>query len=149
MDKQIRSPRETETRTAAERPTKWRPAQLLPDPNPEPGYVFRWIRVSMMGQDDPKNVSSSFAEGWEPVKASQHPEIKLFNMGQTRIPDSIEVGGLVLCKIPAEFMEQRAAHFSGITDREAAAVDNNLMRESDPRMPLFKNRESSTSFGRR
>jgi hypothetical protein len=149
MDKQIRPTRETETRTAAERPDRWRPAQLLPEPNPEPGYVFRWIRVSMMGMDDPKNVSTSFAEGWEPVKASMHPEIKLFSMGKSAIPDSIEVGGLVLCKIPAEFMEQRAAHFAAITERETQAVDNNLMRESDPRMPLFKNRDSSTSFGRR
>lgn len=149
MDKQIRSPRETETRTASERPTKWRPAQLLPEPNPEPGYVYRWIRVSMMGQDDPKNISTSFSQGWEPVKASMHPEIKLFNFGANKIPDSIEVGGLVLCKIPAEFMEQRAEHFSGITEREMQAVDNNLMQQSDPRMPLFKNRESKVSFGQR
>lgn len=149
MDKQIRAGRETETRIAAERPTRWRPAQLLPDPTPEPGYKFRWIRVSMMGTDDPKNISSSFSEGWEPVKASDHPEIKLFNMGQPRIPDSIEVGGLLLCKIPEEFMDQRAQHFQGITEREMQAVDNNLMQQSDPRMPLFKNRESSTTFGRR
>lgn len=149
MDKQIRTGRETETRVAAERPNRWKPPQLLPDPNPEPGYVFRWIRVSMMGQDDPKNISTSLAEGWEPVKASQHPEVRLFNVGQTRFPDSIEVGGLLLCKIPEEFMEQRAQHFQDITEREARAVDNNFMRENDPRMPLFKDRQSSSSFGRR
>lgn len=149
MDKQIRTGRETETRTAAERPTKWRPAQLLPDPNPEPGYVFRWIRVSMMGADDPKNISTSLAEGWEPVKASMHPEIRLFSLGQSRIPDSIEVGGLVLCKIPEEFMQQRNQHYRDKTELEMQAVDNNLMQQSDPRMPLFKNRESSTTFGRR
>lgn len=149
MDKQIRTGRETETRVAAERPNRWKPPQLLPDPNPEPGYVFRWIRVSMMGQDDPKNISTSLAEGWEPVKASQHPEIRLFNVGQPRFPDSIEVGGLLLCKIPEEFMEQRAQHFQDITEREARAVDNNFMRENDPRMPLFKDRQSSSSFGRR
>lgn len=149
MDKQIRTGREAETRTATERPTKWRPAQLLPEPNPEPGYVFRWIRVSMMGADDPKNISSSFAEGWEPVKASMHPEIKLFSIGQSRIPDSIEVGGLILCKIPTEFMEQRADHFNNITEREMQAVDNNLMSQSDPRMPLFKNRDSKVSVGSR
>lgn len=149
MDKQIRTGRESETRIAAERPTKWRPPQLLPDPKPEPGYVFRWIRVAMMSQDDPKNISRSFAEGWEPVKASMHPEIQLFSTGTSRIPDSIEVGGLLLCKIPEEFMEQRAAYYRQKTDDDAMAVDSNLMRESDSRMPLFKNRESTTSLGRR
>lgn len=149
MDKQIRTGREAETRVAAERPNKWRPPQLLPDLTPEPGYVFRWIRVSMMGQDDPKNISTSFAEGWEPVKASQHPEVKLFTMGQTRFADSIEIGGLLACKIPAEFMEQRAEYYGQKTDNDAKAVDTNLMAQSDPRMPLFKNRESTTSLGRR
>lgn len=149
MDKQIRAGRETETRVAMERPTKWRPPQLLPDPTPEPGYVFRWIRVSMMGQDDPMNVSTSLAEGWEPVKASMHPEVRLFNMGQSRFPDSIEMGGLLLCKIPAEFMDQRSAHFQDITEREVRAVDNNFMSQNDPRMPLFKDKQSTSTFGRR
>lgn len=149
MDKQIRTGREIETRIASERPDKWRPAQLLPDLTPEPGYVFRWIRVSMMGQDDPKNISTSFAEGWEPVKASQHPEVRMFSTGQSRIADSIEIGGLLACKIPAEFMQQRSAHFMDKTEREMHAVDNNLMQQSDPRMPLFKERKSTTTFGSR
>lgn len=149
MDKQIRTGREAETRTAGERPTKWQPAQLLPDPNPEPGYVFRWIRVSMMGVDDPQNISSGLAEGWEPVKASMHPEIRLFNIGKSRIPDSIEVGGLVLCKIPAEFMEQRSQYYSNKTQEVIQSVDNNLMQQNDPRMPLFRERKSTTTFGQR
>lgn len=149
MDKQIRAGRETETRVAMERPARWKPPQLLPDPNPEEGYVFRWIRISMMGQDDPKNVSTSLAEGWEPVKASMHPEVRLFNTGQNRFPDSIEMGGLLLCKIPAEFMDQRSAHFQDITEREVRAVDNNFMSQNDPRMPLFKDKQSTSTFGRR
>jgi len=149
MDKQNRTPREHETRMASERPNRWRPPQLLPDPNPEPGYTFRWIRVSMLGKDDAKNISTSFAEGWETVKASQHPEIRLFNMGKTQFEDSVEIGGLVLCKIPSEFMKQRDDHFREITMREIRSVDNNFMRENDPRMPLFRNSESQTTFGRR
>lgn len=149
MDKNIRTTRESETRIAAERPDRWRPAQLLPEPNPEEGYVFRWIRVSMMGNDDAKNISTSFAEGWEPVKASMHPEIRMFNTGTTKFPDSIEVGGLVLCKIPAEFMAQRSSHYGQKTDREMQAVDNNFMGQSDPRMPLFKDRQSTSTVGRR
>lgn len=149
MDKTIRTGREAETRVALERPNRWKPPQLLPDPTPEAGYVYRWIRVSMLGADDPKNISTSFAEGWEPVKASQHPEVRLFNLGQSKFPDSIEVGGLLLCKIPEEFMGQRSEHYQNITEREARAVDNNFMRENDPRMPLFRDRQSSSTLGRR
>ena len=149
MDKQVRTGRDNDARTTMERPTKWRPPQLLPDPNPEPGYVFRWIRVSMLGTDDPKNISTSFAEGWEPVKASMHPEVKLFSASQSKFPDSIEIGGLVLCKIPAEFMDQRSDHYHQVTEREAQSVDNNFMSTNDPRMPVFRDRQSTSTFGRR
>jgi hypothetical protein len=149
MDKQIRTTRENETRTAVERPDRWRPAQLLPTPNPEPGYRFKWIRVSMMGKDDPKNISNSFAEGWEPVKLSMHPEVKLFSFGESRIPDSIEVGGLLLCKIPEEFMEQRSAHYQNVAEQAMQSVDNDYMKQNDPRMPVFRERQSSSTFGRR
>lgn len=148
MEKQTRTPRDLEDRVAAERPKSWKPPQLLPDPTPEPGYVFRWIRVATLGRDDPKNISTSFAEGWEPVKASMHPEVRLVNTGANHFPDSIEVGGLVLCKIPEEFMEQRSEYFQNMTESQMRSVDNNFMRENDPRMPLFRDRQSKTTFGR-
>ena len=141
--------RETESRDKTERPKRWMPPQLLPTPNPEPGYGFRWIRVSTLGNDDPMNVSSKFREGWEPVKASDHPEIQLMGGGKNRYPDSIEIGGLILCKTPSEFIEQRTEHFQKAADGQMSSVDNNFMRENDPRMPLFKERRSEVSFGRR
>jgi len=140
--------RETESRDKTERPKRWMPPQLLPNPNPEPGYGFRWIRVSTLGNDDPMNVSSKLREGWEPVKASDHPEIQLMGGGKNRYPDSIEIGGLILCKTPSEFIKQRDDHFQMQADGQMSSVDNNLMRESDPRMPLFKERRSEVSFGR-
>jgi len=140
--------RETESRDKTERPKRWMPPQLLPTPNPEPGYGFRWIRVSTLGSDDPMNVSSKFREGWEPVKASDHPEIQLMGGGKNRYPDSIEIGGLILCKTPSEFIEQRNEHFQKAADGQMSSVDNNFMRENDPRMPLFKERRSEVSFGR-
>jgi hypothetical protein len=140
--------RETESRDKTERPKRWMPPQLLPTPNPEPGYGFRWIRVSTLGGDDPMNVSSKFREGWEPVKASDHPEIQLMGGGKNRYPDSIEIGGLILCKTPSEFIEQRNEHFQKAADGQMSSVDNNFMRENDPRMPLFKERRSEVSFGR-
>ena len=147
MTEQIRTKRDLETRAADARPTKWMPAQLLPDATPEAGYAFRWIRISTLNADDPRNISAKLREGWEPVKASDHPEVQLFGESHGRFPDSICVGGLLLCKTPAEFIAQRAAHFSGQADAQMQSVDNSYMRENDPRMPLFNERKTKVSFG--
>lgn len=140
--------RELDTRAKAERPKSWMPPQLLPDPTPEEGYVYRWIRISTLGTNDPINVSSKLREGWEPVKASAHPEIQLMGTGSGKYPDSIEIGGLMLCKTPKEFTEQRNDFYRRQADGQMQSVDNNFMRESDARMPLFKERRSEVSFGR-
>jgi hypothetical protein len=145
-----RTPRENQTRVAFERPKQWLPPELLPNPNPEEGFEFRWIRVSTLGTSDPINISSKLREGWEPVKASEHPEIQLMDVGEKRrFPDSIEIGGLMLCKTPKEFVSQRNQYFQQQTDGQMASVDNNFMRDNDARMPLFKERRSEVSFGRK
>ena len=143
-----RTPRDLETRAKTERSKAWMPPQMLPTPNKEPGYDFRWIRVSMLGINDPGNVSGKLQEGWEPVKASDHPEIQLMGTGQNRFPDSIEVGGLLLCKTPSEFVQQRNAYYQQQADGQMYGVDNNFMRENDPRMPLFRERNTEVKFGR-
>lgn len=137
------------TRESEERPKMWRPPELLPDPTPEPGFSFRWIRVSSLGNSDPMNISSKLREGWEPVKASEHPELKHFGGGSDnkRFPDCVEIGGLMLCKIPQEFSDQRKEYFQKQTDNQLASVDNTFMRDNDPRMPLFKERSSKVTFG--
>lgn len=144
-----RMERALETREATKRPARWMLPQLLPDPKPEPGYTFRWIRVSTLGTSDPGNVSSKLREGWEPVKASDHPEIRLFGSEPTgNFKDTVQVGGLMLCKIPTEFMDQRAAHYGQQSEAQMNSVDNNFMRENDPRMPLFRERSSKVTFGK-
>ena len=144
-----RTPRDLETREKMERPKMWRPPELLPNPNPEEGYAFRWIRVSTLNNADPMKISSKLRGGWEPVKASEHPEIQLMATGdKPRFPDSIEIGGLILCKTPIEFVQQRNDHFQRQTDSQMQSVDNNFMRENDARMPLFKERRSEVKFGR-
>jgi len=148
MTEQIRKSRDLDTRAASARPTKWMPPQLLPDPTPEDGYAFRWIRVSTLNKDDPTNLSSKLREGWEPVKASDHPEIRLFGMASGHFPDSVVVGGLMLCKTPVEFTQQRDAHFRQLSDQQMNSVDNTYMRENDPRMPLFKERSTKVTFGK-
>ncbi len=140
--------RDLDTRETAARPRRWMPPQLLPDPTPEPGYAFRWIRLSMLGQADPTNISSKLREGWEPVKASEHPEIQLLSGQSNRFPDSIEIGGLLLCKTPVEFTEDRDAYYRTQAEAQMNSVDNNFMRENDPRMPLFRERSSKVTFGK-
>jgi hypothetical protein len=142
-----RTPRDMETRDAASRPKSWAPPSLLPEVNQEPGYSYRWIRISTLGTPDVNNISSKFREGWEPVKASEHPEAFSMADPNSRFKDAIESGGLILCKTPVEFTQQRDAHYRKQTEDQVASVDNNFMRENDPRMPLFKEKRSTVTFG--
>ena len=140
--------REVESRESTQRTKTWTPPQTLPAPAPQPGWVFRYIRTSTMGQADPQNTSAKLREGWEPVKAEDHPELMHMADPNSRFKGNIEIGGLLLCKVPEEFVGQRSAYYQNQTQAQTEAVDNNLMRQSDPRMPLFKERKSSHSFGK-
>ena len=143
-----RKPRELEDRIQAERPKQWQQAELLPEPDKEPGYAYRWIRVANLNTADPRNLSAKLREGWEPVAVEEQPKFRLLADPNSRFKDNIEIGGLLLCKTPKEFVDQRNAHFAKQTQAQSDAVDNSLMRQSDPRMPLFNERKSSTSFGK-
>ena len=140
--------RELESRSKTERPKSWQPASTLPEPDREPGYAYRWIRVSMVGQQDAQNVSSKLREGWEPVRIEEQPKFKMLVDPNSRFKDNIEVAGLLLCKIPEEFMAQRKEYFAKKNRAQIESVDNNFMRENDPRMPLFREKQSKTSFGK-
>jgi len=140
--------RELEARSQQERPKRWAPAELLPEPDKQPGFGYRWIRVAALDKADPRNLSAKLREGWEPVKVSEQPKFQLLIDPNSRFKDNIEIGGLLLCKTPLEFIEQRTKHYRDQTDAQTTAIDNNFMRENDPRMPLFAERKSSTSFGK-
>jgi hypothetical protein len=140
--------RELETRVTQERPKQWAPAELLPEPDMQPGFSYRWIRVSIRDNADPRNLSGKLREGWEPVKISEQPKFQLLVDPNSRFKDNIEIGGLLLCKTPSEFVKQRNDYYANQTQAQATAIDNNFMRENDPRMPLFQERKSSTTFGR-
>jgi hypothetical protein len=140
--------RDVQTRSASERPRQWAPAELLPEPDKQPGYAYRWIRVSTLNAPDPRNLSGKLREGWEPVTVEEQPRFKLLVDPNSRFSGNIEIGGLLLCKTPVEFVEQRNAHIQRQTEAQTQAVDNNLMRQSDPRMPIFKDQKSTSSFGR-
>ena len=149
MAEQERRSRDLEAREQASRPKmQWTPPQLLPDPEPEAGYAFRWIRLSTLNNPDPTNISSKLREGWEPVKASTQPKLYAMSSPNSRFPDGVEIGGLLLCKTPVELTEQRNAYYQKQADAQMTSVDNNFMRESNPKMPLFNVRRSEVKFGR-
>lgn len=140
--------RELENRESAQRKMAWTPPQTLPEPKQEDGWVYRWIRTSLMGQADPTNTSAKLREGWEPCKAEDHPELMLQADPNSRFKGNIEIGGLLLCKAPAELMKQRDSFYLKQAQSQMDAVDNNFMRTNDQRMPLFNEKRSTTSFGR-
>ena len=140
--------RELETRERTVRKKSWTRPEVLPSPTPEAGYDYHWVRVSTQGQVDATNVSSKLREGWEPVKAADHPEITMVAIEQERFKDNIVIGGLMLCKAPKELVEERNEYYSTQAKSQMHSVDNNLMRENDPRMPLFNERKTKVTFGK-
>ena len=138
-----RDSRTLETREKSERKVTWKRANALPDPDPQEGVEFRWIRTSTLGQNDNTNVSSKFREGWEPVRLEDHPELKVLPDVDSKFKGNVEVGGLLLCRNSKENMDARREYHQQITASQMAAVDNNYMRESDPRMPVLRPEKST------
>ena len=138
-----RDSRTLDTRESSERKVTWKRANALPDPDPQEGVEFRWIRTSTLGQNDNTNVSSKFREGWEPVKLEDHPELKVLPDVDSKFKGNVEVGGLLLCRNSKENMDARREYHRQQTARQMAAVDNNYMRESDPRMPVLRPEKST------
>jgi hypothetical protein len=143
-----RTTREVETREFTARPMQWMQPELLPEPDKEAGYNYRWIRVANLNKADPRNFTAKFREGWEPVRIEEQPKFRLLVDPDSRFKDNIEIGGLLLCKTPSEFVDQRNAYFRNQSEAQIRAVDNSLMRQSDARMPIFKEGKTSTTLGK-
>ena len=145
--KQNRLARDLDTRTTTQRAQAWRAPEVLPSPDHRPGWRHRWVRTSTLGNADPSNVSSKLREGYEPCKGEDYPELMLHTSTEGRFKGNIEVGGLLLCRIPEEFMVQRSEYYAQQTKAQVESVDNNFLRQSDARMPLFSEKSTKVSFG--
>jgi len=136
-----------ESRSSNTRETKTRavytPSSSLPIPNKRPGIKHRWIATHVLGESVQSNVSKKNREGWEPVKADDYPELRLTG----DVNGNVELGGLMLCSIPEGMVEARTEYFKDKSQAQIDSVDNNFMRNSDPRMPLFSDKKSSTTKG--
>ena len=144
---QNRLARELDTRVVTQRPEAWRPPETLPMPEDRPGWKHRYVRTSTLGVADPSNISSKLREGYEPCKAEDYPELMMHATVEGRFKGSIEIGGLLLCRIPEEFLKQRADYYDKQNKSQIDSVDNNFLRENDPRMPLFSERKTKVTFG--
>ena len=139
----------TTKREDEQRPSdKWVPEGVLPEPESQDGYVFRWIRTSSQGQTDNTNVSMRFRQGWEPVRGEDHPELKIVSDHNSTFEGNIEVGGLLLCKCPEEIVQKQRDHNIAMAKAQMDGVEANLMNESDPRMPMLNpERSTKVTFG--
>lgn len=142
-----RQPRATKTREKESRKQEWVPPTQLPDPAPQDGFTFRWVRVAVLGQKDDRNASLRMREGWVPVKADEHPEVVTEYGFKADASGNIESGGLLLCKMPTETVNSRKEYFQKKSRQQEESVDNNFMRENNPRMPLFSDKRSTVSKG--
>ena len=151
-DNNNRNSRSAETRETQTRRKPWQPPSMLDAPKAPAGYKFRWIRESVRGQDDKSNMSKRVGEGYEPVRAEDYPEFEAPTIDSGSNTGVIGVGGLILAKVPEETAEERTAYFQNQADSAQKAVDQNYMRESDPRMPIKDSdiqRSSKVQFGSR
>jgi len=139
---ETRTPRELETREKTTRYV-YKPSSALPDPTPQAGVAFRYIATHILGQSDPTNVSRKMRDGWEPVKAVDHPELMI----QGNVSGNVEIGGLLLCRMPEDKLAAMTEYYDNVNKQQAESVDNNFLRQNDPRMPLFAERKSAVTRG--
>ena len=139
--------RELETRAQTARPQMWRAPETLPMPDDRPGWKHRYVRTSTMGTADPSNISSKLREGYEPCKAEEYPEMMMHATQEGRFKGNIEIGGLLLCRIPEEFMVQRAAYYDKQNKAQMESVDNTFMKDSHPSMQKFSDKQTKVTFG--
>jgi len=153
-EEDVRASRSSDTRAKDDRPKVWKmPSALeLPEEAIElaesQGLTYRWIRESILGQDDKTNVSKRFREGFEPVRPDELPGFHdLPTVDDGRHAGVIGVGGLILCKIDKNIADQRNDFFEQQTQNQMTAVENDLMREENPSMPISSKMSSKVTFG--
>lgn len=124
---------------------EFKPASILPDPTPIPGIAFRYVMTALLGLSDATNVSRKMRDGWEPVKAADHPELMLTG----NLNGNVEIGGLLLCSMPEERLAAQTRYYADQNQKQMESVDNNYMRDNNPKMAKFSESSASTSKGSR
>ena len=146
-DKKIRTSHASQTRDKVKRPTTWTPPSSLDAPPAPDGFRHRWIRTETMGFDDTKNMSGKIRSGWELVRADAYPGTDYPTVKEGKYAGVIGVGGLVLARIPEEVAKAREEYFRRQTKEKDDAVNNDLMKEEHPSMPINQERQTRVTFG--
>ena len=140
--------RASQTRSKSERPKVWVPPSSLDAPPAPDGFRYRWIRAESVGFQDTKNISGRIREGYELVRAEEVENASDYPvLDEGRYKGVIGVGGLLLAKVPIEIAKQRQAYMTSRHAEKSEAVDNDLMKEQDSRMPINVERQSRVTFG--
>ena len=147
MADDVRTSRKSTTRDKEARRKPWAPPSRLDAPEAPEGFQHRWIRVSMRGEEDKMNVNTKLREGWEPVRKDEYPDYEAPTIDEGRYEGVIGQGGLMLCRIPEETARERNEYYGGRTREQMVAVDQDLMKEQHPSMPIHNDRRSRVSFG--
>ena len=143
----IKTTRASQTRAKEEKPKVWTPPSALDAPPAPDGYRHRWIRAESMGQDDSKNISGKTRSGWEFVRADEYPNDDYPSVDSGKYAGVIGVGGLVLARIPEELAQQREAYYNQMTADRNEALDNDVLKEQHPSMPINQDRQTRVTFG--
>ena len=145
--KTVKTSRVSQTRVKQERPKVWAPPSSLDAPPAPDGYRHRWIRAESMGQDDTRNMSGKIRSGWDLVRGDEYPEHDYPTVNDGKYAGVIGVGGLVLARIPEELARQREAYYSQMNADRNEALENDLMKEQHPSMPINQERQTRVTFG--
>ena len=144
----LKPSRKAETRETGARKRGWVPPSNLEAPEPPEGFHHRWIRFEFRGTQDEKNVMGRIRSGYEPVKASEYPDrLDLPAIAEGKYKGVIGVGGLILMRCPIEVKQDRDAYFKNLTADQQQSIENDLMKDEHPAMPISKERQSRVTFG--
>ena len=146
-NEKIKTSRASAARVKQEKPKVWTPPSSLDAPPAPDGYRHRWIRAESMGQDDTKNMSGKIRSGWELVRADEYPDSTYPTMADGTYAGVIGVGGLLLARIPEELAKSREAYFQQVTQDRNDALDNDVLKEQHPSMPINQERQTRVTFG--
>ena len=146
-DKTKKTSRASTTRAKTEKPKVWTPPSSLDAPPAPDGYRQRWIRAESMGFDDSKNMSGRMRSGWVLVRADEYPGENYPIVETGKYAGVIGVGGLVLARIPEELAKQREEYFRQLNAERNEALDNDVLKEQHPSMPINQERQTRVTFG--
>lgn len=144
-----RAPRSLETREKSERRRVWQEPSVLPTPEPQDGYVFKWCRIDNRIQNDKMTITKRMQEGWEPVQIGDHPEIVAELGGLIPSHGTLERGGLILCKMPEEMVQQRRDHYAGEARQREEDAESHYMRDQSQLIKKFADNTRKVMFGQR